>query len=211
MTAISALNLSGDEMNRFLRAAIMVMVAMVVTVGAGSVSAWAQTPSTWGQTPTTCPGGSTGPTPSACIPNQLLDAQFTNSPITVNGLGSEAAWTTAKAQALTIPMNSIALASYPACGLSGTVKALWDGNLLYLLVHVTDPAGLVSGSTKGFFFLDFYNQKWKKYTNSLGAFSVTYNSSGTPTYTTYGVIKDRVNSYAIYASSPNSYNYEVAL
>lgn len=198
-------------MHRFARAAIMVTVVMFVTAVAGDVSARAQTPSTWAPTPSTCPGGSTGPTPSACIPNQVLDAQFTNSRITVNGLGSEAAWGAARSEALTIPMNSTALASYPACGLSGNVKALWDGNLLYLLVHVTDPAGLVSGSTKGFFFLDFYNQKWKKYTNSLGAFSITYNSAGTPTYTSYGVITDRVNSYAIYASSPNSYNYEVAL
>ncbi len=161
----------------------------------------------------TCPGGSSAPTPLACINGQVLNAQFTNSTITINGQGSEGAWATAVAQPLTIRMNSTALASYPACGLSATVKTLWDGNLLYILINVSDPAG-IAATSKGYFFLDYYNEKWKKYTNSLGAFSLTYSAATSPshaTYTNYGVIKDRVYQYAIYENSVNSYNYEVAL
>jgi hypothetical protein len=190
---------------RFRKISAIVAVLVAGFVGGARLHA---------QTLTTCPGGSTGPTPSACIPNQVLNAQFTNATITINGQGTEAAWATSTAQALTIPMNSTALASSPTCGLAATVKTLWDGNLLYILVQVTDPAGIKSGSSKGYFLLDFYNQKWKKYTDSLGAFSLTYNSATSPTFATYtnfGVIKDRVNSFAIFQASPTSYNYEVAL
>ncbi len=100
-------------MNRFLRTAM----ATIVAVMAGSIPAWAQT----------------------SIPNQTLNAQFTTAPITINGRGSEPAWNTAVLAPITIKQNSGGTAPDPACGVSGTVRALWDGNLLYILVKVVDP------------------------------------------------------------------------
>lgn len=165
------------------------------------------------QTPTTCPSGSTAPTPAACIPNQVMNAQFTNAAITVDGSGSEAAWNTSTPYPLQIPMNGTALASYPGCGISANARTLWDGNLLYILMNVTDY-NITSGSTKGYVLLDFYNQKWKKYTDSLGAVILTYNNTASPANATMsyaGVVKDRVNSYAIKVTGANTYNIELAL
>ncbi len=68
----------------------------------------------------------------------VLNAVFTPTPITVDGL-AEAAWKNASPQNIAICMNPTLTQQLTGCKVSGTVQAMWNGPLLYLLFTVTDP------------------------------------------------------------------------
>ena len=67
-----------------------------------------------------------------------LNAQFTSTPITVDGI-AEAAWKNAPAQNIAICMNPALTQQLTNCKASGTVQAMWNGPLLYLFFTITDP------------------------------------------------------------------------
>jgi endo-1,4-beta-xylanase len=69
---------------------------------------------------------------------RALNALFTPAPIQVDGK-AEAAWTQATPADIAICMNPQRTAQLSGCKVSGTVQALWNGPLLYLLFTVTDP------------------------------------------------------------------------
>jgi hypothetical protein len=70
--------------------------------------------------------------------NATLNAQFTATPIVVDGL-AEPAWNNATPANIAICMKSDLSAPLPGCAASGTVGAMWDGPMLYLLFTVNDP------------------------------------------------------------------------
>ena len=160
--------------------------------------------------------------PVLCLPGQVLHAQFTNTvahPITINGTGSEAAWATATAVPITIKVNSSANATLPACGGTGntvgTVKALWDGAYLYLLVQVADP-NLQSGISQVGVWLDVYNDKMEKYMDGMGLEDLTYSSTtaggifrGSQVYADRGTSTNVVQHYLL--PFAGGYNAEFAI
>ena len=74
----------------------------------------------------------------ALAQGKVLEAIFTADPIKIDG-NAEAAWNKAPAANIAICMNTALTAQLDNCKASGTVQALWNGPLLYLLFTVTDP------------------------------------------------------------------------
>src|SRR4051794_2489509 len=68
---------------------------------------------------------------------KVLNAVFTPTPIQVDGK-AEYAWSKTSSSDIAICMNPQRTAPVTDCKVSGTVKALWNGPLLYLLFTVTD-------------------------------------------------------------------------
>jgi endo-1,4-beta-xylanase len=76
--------------------------------------------------------------PQAYAQGKVLNAAFTSDPIQVDGK-PESAWSKATPSEIAICMNPPRTAQLHDCKVSGTVQALWNGPLLYLLFTVTDP------------------------------------------------------------------------
>jgi hypothetical protein len=208
-------------MNKIFRIAIA-MVAVMVAGFAGVTRVQAQT-SPAGLVPCWNNTGNPASTGAVlCLPGQTLNAQFTNTvanPITIDGTGSEAAWATATAVPLTIKVNSGATTTLPACGGTGntvaTVKALWDGAYLYLLVQVQDPK-VTSGSSQSGVWLDVYNDKMEKYMDGMGLEDLTFSSttaggtfSGSQVYLDRGTSTSVVQHYLLPVTG--GYNAEYAI
>src|SRR5580693_5407361 len=70
--------------------------------------------------------------------NKVLNAVFTPAAIEVDGKVDEA-WSKTAPAGIAICMNPQRTAQLSDCKVSGTVQALWNGPLLYLLFRVTDP------------------------------------------------------------------------
>ncbi len=77
---------------------------------------------------------------------KTLNAVFTTAPIEVDGY-AEPAWDRAPAAKIAICMNAEQTIQLEDCKVSGTVQALWNGPLLYLLITVNDPE-VTSSSTE---------------------------------------------------------------
>ena len=84
--------------------------------------------------------------PSARAHGKVLEAMFTPAPIRVDGQ-PDALWSKAAAADISICMNAGLKAQLDRCTVSGTVKAMWNGPLLYLLFTVTD-ADISTSSSK---------------------------------------------------------------
>ncbi len=132
-------------MIKVIRAAIAAMACLVFVVLASSVSLLAQNPE--------------------------LDAQFTPTPITVDGI-AEAAWNNATPANIAICMKQDLSAPLTGCKASGTVQALWNGPLLYLFFNVSDPdVTATAGSVQ--IFIDQYNDKFPKFEEDDGTITIT--------------------------------------
>jgi endo-1,4-beta-xylanase len=145
------------------------------------------------------------PTPPKPV-NNLLEAKFTPAPIAVDGL-AEAAWSAAPAAPLAHAYNP-AMTGPPAaaCAISGDVRALWDGAVLYLLVSVTDP--LVTTAATGLgnrdgveFWIDHFNDKKAKFEEDDGTMTITAPpvafTANRPQNTVYDNVSTRyLKSYA---------------
>jgi endo-1,4-beta-xylanase len=143
------------------------------------------------------------------IPDQILKAQFTTAAIAVDGTGSEATWGTAEPVALTIGMDATGKMPYPACGAKAEARALWNGNLLFVLIKVTD-SNIVPDSSKAYVYMDFWNDKWPKYEDDDGVYTITYNGAG-GTASVAGVGTYRLKSYKTKQISSTGYNVELAI
>ena len=82
----------------------------------------------------------------ALAQGKVLEAIFTADPIKIDG-NAEAAWNKAPAANIAICMNTALTAQLDNCKASGTVQALWNGPLLYLLFTVTDPDSGTTSAT----------------------------------------------------------------
>ncbi|MGH9648042.1 MAG: sugar-binding protein, partial [Bryobacteraceae bacterium] len=101
------------------------------------------------------------------LAQNVLSAVFTPTPIQVDGV-AEQAWSHAPAQNIAICMNPALTEQLTNCAASGTVQAMWNGPLLYLLFTVTDPdittvSGTDTNRSSVQVYVDQYNDKFPKF------------------------------------------------
>jgi hypothetical protein len=101
------------------------------------------------------------------LAQNVLSAVFTPIPIQVDGV-AEPAWSQAQPQNIAICMNPALTQQLSGCGVAGTVRALWNGPLLYLLFTVTDPdittaSGTDTNRSSVQIYVDQYNDKFPKF------------------------------------------------
>ena len=101
------------------------------------------------------------------LAQNVLSAVFTPTPIQVDGV-AEPAWKNAPPQSIAICMNPALTQQLENCSASGTVQALWNGPLLYLLFTVTDPdittvSGTDTNRSSVQVYVDQYNDKFPKF------------------------------------------------
>lgn len=125
------------------------------------------------------------------LAQSVLNAKFTSTPITVDGV-AEAAWNSATAQNISICMNPALTQQLSSCAVKGTVKALWNGPLLYLLFNVTDPdisvsAGSETDRSSVKVFVDQYDDKFSKFEEDDGYFVVSASGVQTGNNTNAGL------------------------
>jgi endo-1,4-beta-xylanase len=121
--------------------------------------------------------------PSAAAQAPVLKAQFTTAPIVVDGV-EEAAWGQAAPAKIGICMNAGLSEPRSDCQVAGTVRALWDGPLLYLLFVVSDPdittdATADKNRSGVQIFIDQYNDKTPKFEEDDG--TITISAAGQQT------------------------------
>jgi endo-1,4-beta-xylanase len=131
----------------------------------------------------------------ASAQTSVLDAVFTTSTITVANLGSEAAWATAPKQNISICVNASDTALVTSgCTASGTVQALWNGPVLYLLFSVTDSNVSASASSVQLY-IDHYNDKFPKFEEDDGTITITAGGTQTGNNTNAGLMYFPTNWY----------------
>ncbi|HEV7607119.1 MAG TPA: sugar-binding protein [Steroidobacteraceae bacterium] len=151
------------------------------------------------------------------LANNVLEAQFTPTPVVVDGV-VDAAWNGAEAATLANSYNP-AMTGPAACPTSGKVRAMWDGAVLYVLVSVTDPllstAAALNFNRDGVeFWVDHFDDKVAKFQEDDGTFTVTAPpatfSANRPQNTIFDNVSSRyLKSYGS-ATSSNGYNVEIA-
>jgi len=115
--------------------------------------------------------------------NKVLNAVFAPVAIEVDGKVEEA-WSKAAPAAIAICMNPQRTAQLNDCKVSGTVQALWNGPLLYLLFRVTDldinTAAPQENRRSGVqVYVDQYDDKFPKFEEDDGY--VTVSAAGQQT------------------------------
>src|SRR5450756_38551 len=112
-----------------------------------------------------------------------VNAQYTGTPIVVDGQ-IDAAWANATPYPLVYKYGPSDF--HPptgTCNATPTMRAMWDGSLLYILISVTDPS--VSGNSAfagdaAEFWADHFNDKVAKFLEDYGTFVISApNASGT--------------------------------
>ncbi len=158
----------------------------------------------------------------ALAQGKVLDAVFTPSPINIDG-NPEAAWSKAPPANIAICMNAMLTAPLDHCNISGTVQALWNGPLLYLLFTVTDPEISVDSITDTKrssvqFYIDQYDDKFPKFEEDDGYVLISAAGQQTGNRTNAGLAyypaiwSSHLQSYAAklhYDSSGNKVGYTV--
>ncbi len=130
----------------------------------------------------TAPGGTNNQSTKLAATRAQVTATFTTRPIVVDGV-REAAWDAATAVPITHAFNAGMTAEAPDATARGTMRLLWDGPVLYVLVEVTgdgtrSDAGTPVWSsasytpdTDGLFvWMDVFNDQWGMETDTQGVF-----------------------------------------
>jgi endo-1,4-beta-xylanase len=109
---------------------------------------------------------------SAQTQTRILAAAFTPAPIQVDGK-AEDAWSAATPSDIAICMNPRRTARLSDCKVSGNVRALWNGPMLYLLFTVTDPEVTTTAAAETArsgvqVFVDQYDDKFPKFEEDDG-------------------------------------------
>jgi hypothetical protein len=104
----------------------------------------------------------------------ILKAQFTRTPIVVDG-AAEARWGDAPAARIAICMSNDLASRLSDCETRGTVKAMWDGPLLYLLFSIADADVTTTSRTDTNrdgveIYVDQYNDKFPKFEEDDGRY-----------------------------------------
>lgn len=123
--------------------------------------------------------------------NKALNAVFTPTPIQVDGKPEEA-WNKAAPSNISICMNPRRTAQLTDCKVSGTVQAMWNGPLLYLLFSVTDPdittaSPIETGRSAVQVYVDQYDDKFPKFEEDDGYFTVSAAGQQTGNRTNSGL------------------------
>ena len=134
-------------------------------------------------------------------PRARAKATFTTAPIVVDGV-REAAWDAATPYPITNKFNAGMTAPAPDATAQGTMRLLWNGPTLYILVEVTGDAtqsdagtpnwnsGSYAPNTDGLFvFMDVFNDQWGLETETQGDFFLGANPALTAvtSYTNNGI------------------------
>ena len=143
-------------------------------------------------------------------------ATFTTAPIDVDGV-VDAAWSRTPSASIANAYNPAMTAS-ATCPTSGTLRAMWDGALLYILVSVTDPH--VANTDGVEFWIDHFNDKHPKFEEDDGTMTITAPptmfTANRPQNTVYDNVSSRyLKSYASALQTDSAgavigYNVEIA-
>lgn len=148
------------------------------------------------------------------LAQNVLSAAFTPTPIQVDGV-AEQAWGQAPAQNISICMNPTLTQQLGNCAVSGTVQALWNGPLLYLLFTVTDPdittvSGTDTNRSSVQLYVDQYNDKFPKFEEDDSDIVVSAAGQQTGNATNAG-LKYYPTSWSYHLqSSAAAYRYDAA-
>jgi hypothetical protein len=120
-------------------------------------------------------------------PRAHMTATFTNRPIVVDGV-REAAWDAATPFPIAHTFNTSMTGDAPDATARGTLRLLWDGPVLYLLVEVSGDAtksdtgtpawngASYTPDTDGLFvWMDVFNDQWGMETDTQGVFFAAAN------------------------------------
>jgi hypothetical protein len=133
------------------------------------------------------PTGSNNQSYKITTPRAQVKATFTTKPIVVDGI-RETAWDDATPYPIANKFNTDMTADAPAATTQGTLRLLWNGPILYMLVEVTGDTtrsdaetpnwnrGSYSPNTDGLFvFMDVFNDQWGIETDTQGVFFLGAN------------------------------------
>jgi hypothetical protein len=120
-------------------------------------------------------------------PRAQVKATFTAKPIAVDGV-RESAWNDATPYPIANKFNAGMTADAPAATAQGTLRLLWDGPVLYILVEVTGDgtksdtetpnwnSGSFRPNTDGLLVsMDVFNDRWGMETDTQGIFFLSAN------------------------------------
>lgn len=120
-------------------------------------------------------------------PRARVEATFTRKPVVIDGI-RESAWDAATAYPIVNRFNADVTAEAPDATATGSLRLLWDGPVLYVLVEVSGDEtrsddgvpdwkrGSFSPDTDGLFvFLDVFNDQWSMETDTQGVFFLGAN------------------------------------
>jgi hypothetical protein len=121
------------------------------------------------------------------VPRAQGDAAFTTAPIAVDGI-RETAWDAATPYPITNKFAANMTATAPGATTEGTLRMLWDGPVLYVLVEVTGDATKSDTGTPNWtpasytpqtdglvVFMDVFNDKWGMENDTAGVFFLGAN------------------------------------
>ena len=130
----------------------------------------------------TAPGVGNNQSAKLSAPRAQATATFTTRPIVVDGV-REAAWDAATPFPIAHAFNASMTGDAPDATARGTLRLLWDGPVLYLLVEVTgdttkSDAGTPAWNTASytpdtdglFVWMDVFNDQWSMETDTQGVF-----------------------------------------
>ncbi|HWA24732.1 MAG TPA: sugar-binding protein [Lacunisphaera sp.] len=179
----------------------------------------------------TTPGLGNNITQKIIAPRAQVNATFTTESIAVDGV-REAAWDATTAYPIANKFLANMSGVSPSATAEGTVRMLWDGPVLYVLVEVTGdstkadtgtpawtagPFNSTTATTDGLFvFMDVFNDKWGFENDTAGVFllganpaltSVTsFNNSGIPSLGSFFNPNNQDYSTRLKAFKSSGYN-----
>ena len=130
----------------------------------------------------TSPTGANNQSYKLSAPRAQVTATFTSRPIVVDGV-REAAWDAATPYPIAHAFNAGMTGDAPDATAHGTLRLLWDGPVMYLLVEVTGDATRSDAGTPAwntasytpdtdglFVSMDVFNDQWGMETDTQGVF-----------------------------------------
>ena len=171
-------------------------------------------------------------------PRAQANATFTTEAIAVDGV-KDAAWDAATSYPIGNTFNTAMTDAAPLATATGTMRTLWDGPVLYVLVEVAGDAtksdtgtpnwntGAYTPNTDGLFVnMDVFNDQWGLETDTQGVFFLganpaltavtSFNNAGIPSLGSFfnPAHQDYSNRLKAFKSSgyvDGGYTYEIAL
>jgi hypothetical protein len=133
------------------------------------------------------PNGANNQSYKISTPRAQVKATFASRPITVDGV-REAVWDAATAYPIAHRFNASMTGDAPDATALGTVRLLWDGPVLYLLIEVSgdntqsdsgtprwNPASYAPTTDGVFVWMDVFNDQWGIETDTQGVFFLGAN------------------------------------
>ncbi|WP_171681690.1 glucuronyl esterase domain-containing protein [Paenibacillus planticolens] len=165
------------------------------------------------------PTGSNNMSLKITSPRAQGNAKFTANPIVVDGI-KEAAWDNATPYRIGNKYNTAMTATAPDATTEGTLRFMWDGPVLYVLVEVTGDttksdtgtpnwsAATYTPAMDGLFVtLDVFNDKWGMETDTQGIFFLSASPNAASVSSFYNTGIPSLGSFF----NPNHQDYSTRL